>query len=175
MTAIDTIDTAPLARARDGSGVPNGSPDESGRAENSARPTAAPTVRSATPADEDAVLVFLDQHLEGGVDRDRARDAIAAALAGTSGIVGIIGNINDIQAAAMLRIEPRTIAPGFVLTRLFQVVRPDRRDGAADHALAEFVARCGEGIGLPIYELRPANKAARRRKPADAGATEPAR
>jgi hypothetical protein len=131
-------------------------------AEPAAAPQA-PVVRCAKAADKDALLAFLDRHLEGGIDRDRASAAIAAALTGTSGVIGIVGTIDDIQAATMLRIEPLPLAAGFALVRLFHVVRPDCRGGATERALADFVGRCAEAIGLPICELRSAKSARARR------------
>jgi hypothetical protein len=144
MTALDAIDTAPLARARDGSDDPNGSPDRRD----------ATDVRPATREDEPEIIRILHlMHAEGGLqplDLDCAKQMFDRAFDKQGAVIGVIGR-RPIEAMTYLLITRNWYTSAHHIEECFVYVNPDFRRSTHAKTLIGFAKACSLKLDLPLF------------------------
>ena len=117
-------------------------------------------VRLATAADEDEIMLLLNQmHAEGGImplDEMAARETFRMAFNRQGGILGVVGEPGDIKAMIFLLISRFWYSRAYHLEELFNFVRPDVRNSVENSKdgfafkLIEFAKKCSDRLELPL-------------------------
>lgn len=114
-----------------------------------------PTVRIATPSEEDDVMAMCRRlHKENGLftlSEDRVRGYIRRCYTRKGTIVGVIGEPGHLEASTCILLSDMYYTDDWHLAELWNYVEPEHRRGTNNiDALIDFGKKCSDEIGLPL-------------------------